>query len=107
MEQMNQEKELLKTLIDALNSSSEREYMWNLEDNESSTYFLDPSQEPFEPIMEYDVEKPIEFQSRLEKLWQARHCEFKRIIPVITVATFKNRNRTLEKPIISDYIYEF
>ncbi len=104
---MNQEKELLKTFIDALDSSSEREYMWNLEDNKSSTYFLDPSQEPFEPIMEYDVEKPIEFQSHLEKLWETRHCELRKIISVITVAAFKNRNRVLEKTVISDYIYEF
>lgn len=107
MEQMNQEKELLKTFIDELELSSDRECVCNLEDDECSSYFFDPSQEPFEPIIEYDVEKPIALQCHLEKLWETRHCELRKIISVITVAAFKNRNRVLEKTVISDYIYEF
>lgn len=107
MKQIDQEKELLKALIDELDLSSDGNCLFNLENNESSTYFLDHSQEPFEPLMEYSIEKPIDLQNHLENLWNTNHCVLKKAIPVIIVAAFKNRNRIIKETVISDYIYEF
>lgn len=49
------------------------------------------------PIMEYDFDSPIELQNILESMWnKLGKEEMKAFTTIITIAAFKNRNKSEE-----------